>query len=131
MKYLLDTHVWIWRLENNAALSQRVQRDVFGSPPPYGVSLISIWEMANKVRKRQLQLTMPLREWIKRAMACGDFQLMPLDDEVLISANELPGEFHADPADRMIVATARLHRLILATRDERIHRYPCVQSIWT
>lgn len=131
MTYLLDTHAWLWRLTDNDRLPKKVRTVVFGSPPPYGVSLISVWELAVKLRKGKLTLQMPLREWIDQAMGTGDFRMLDLDREVLISSQELPGEFHPDPADRMLVATARSKGMTLVTGDELIRKYSHVNQIWT
>lgn len=130
MTYLLDTCALVWRLTDNDRLPKTVQRKVFGSPPPYGVSTISLWELAVKIRKGKLDLKMPLRNWIGRALNTGDFTLFDLTPEILIASQELPGNFHSDPADRMIVATARANGLIVVTCDESIRDYPHVDHIW-
>jgi PIN domain nuclease of toxin-antitoxin system len=130
MTYLLDTHTWLWRLTNNDLLPKKVRTGVFGSPPPYAVSLISVWELAVKIRKGKLALSMPLRDWIETALMTGDFSLLDIDREILVASQELPGDFHSDPADRIIVATARARGFTLVTCDDLIQKYPHVNQVW-
>lgn len=78
--------------------------------------------------KRRIELPLPFAEWLRRAAAPSIVRVMPLDAEVVIALNSLPDRFHGDPADRLIVATARVHRLSLATHDERIRRSRAVRT---
>jgi PIN domain nuclease of toxin-antitoxin system len=87
------------------------------------VSSISVWEIALLESKGRLVLPMGAGEWIRRALERVDFELVRLEPEIAIESCRLPGSFHADPADRFLVATARIKKLTLVTRDARILKY--------
>jgi PIN domain nuclease of toxin-antitoxin system len=95
-----------------------------------GVSAISPWEIATKVSIGKLRLAVPARDWIMRCTANPGVRLLPLSPEVAWEANNLPPPFHNDPADQIIVATARHHRLSLITANQRIRDYPHVGVFW-
>lgn len=124
--YLLDTHIWFWlvrgtegRLAGNIATKlERAART-----RPLGVSVISIWEIAMLVKKGRVELGLPVRDWVRLAFDHQGFKLVALDQKIAIESCDLPGDFHADPADRFLVATARLDNAVLVTRDERILHY--------
>lgn len=78
--------------------------------------------------KRRVEVPLPFAEWLRRAASPSIVRVMPLDAEVVIALDSLPDRFHGDPADRLIVATARVHRLPLATHDERIRRSRVVRA---
>ena len=94
------------------------------------LSLISIWEVAKKVEKRQLVLDRPVEHWIDVAVARPGLQLVELTRPILIEACRLPGPFHGDPADQILVATARERDAVILTKDDRIRRYAHVRSRW-
>jgi PIN domain nuclease of toxin-antitoxin system len=79
--------------------------------------------------KRRIELPLPFPTWLRRATAPDMLTVLPLDAEAVIAVNGLPDTFHGDPADRMIVATARAHDLPLATHDEAIKKSRLVK-IW-
>ncbi len=83
------------------------------------VSVISVWEVALLEAKGRIGLTLPLSEWVTRALA-PPLKLAPLTPEIAIESSRLPPPFHNDPADRILMATARLEGLTLVTRDGRI-----------
>lgn len=122
---LLDTHIWIWWQLGQPELSAR-ERDALdalaeaGTPP--GLSAISLWEAQMLVEKERLSMDMPLAIWLATAAASETVTLLPIDVDVVLALDSLPKSFHGDPADRMIVATARAHGLPLATRDGNIRR---------
>jgi len=100
------------------------------SNAPLGLSAISPWEVAKKVSIGKLDLSLPLRPWLVRATKQEGLTVLPLSTEVCLEANSLPGTFHRDPADQIIVATARLYKATLITSDKRILDYPHVASLW-
>ncbi|MFN3235348.1 MAG: type II toxin-antitoxin system VapC family toxin [Gammaproteobacteria bacterium] len=121
---LLDTHVWLWLMEGRSSLTKKVvslieKAHVNGS---IFVSAISCWGIGMLESKKRIVLSMPASEWIKSAVSTG-VEVLPLTPEVLLESCHLPGEFHADPADRMIVATARMKNITLVTRDKNILKY--------
>jgi PIN domain nuclease of toxin-antitoxin system len=131
MKYLLDTHVWIWALEKPEELPTRVRDELFKlENMPFGLSVISVWEASKKESIGKLKLSCPIQNWFSSAIRDPFIQLQPLSVDVAQESNHLPGEFHRDPADQMIVATARLQRLTLITADQRIIAYPHVRCLW-
>lgn len=132
MTYLLDTNIWIWLVESPEKLSARVgaiTSDI--ENVPFGLSAISPWEVAKKVSLGKLALSLPVRDWMARAIRPPFIEIIPLSPEIALDANQLPAPFHNDPADQIIVATAaRLHNLRLLTKDTPVLKYPHVQAIW-
>ncbi len=131
MKYLLDTHAWIWALEAPEKLPDPI-RALLLEPDhlPFGLAAISPWEVAKKESKGLLQLSMPVRQWVAHATQAPFIELLPLSVDIALESAHLPTPFHKDPADQMIVATARLHSLVLISADQRLRTYPHVQTKW-
>lgn len=94
------------------------------------MSIISVWEVAKLVEKRKLAFSIPLRQWIERALEQEGLQLYPLTADVCVESTELPGVFRGDPADQIIVATARAAAAALVTCDRKIREYPHVPTLW-
>ncbi|MEZ0373218.1 MAG: type II toxin-antitoxin system VapC family toxin [Candidatus Sericytochromatia bacterium] len=120
-RYLLDTHAWIW-LTLGIELGEEPVRILSEAATTGGLALaaISVWEAAMLVAKGRLEIASDVHSWLKQALAAPGLTLLPLEPEIAIQSAFLPGNFHGDPADRMIVATARHHRIPLATRDQKI-----------
>ena len=131
MKLLLDTHVWVWWLTGDHSLTNRERSALDAAANAGGLYLaaISLWEAQMLHARQRLQLPISLGDWLQRAAAAAVVTVLPLDGSVVVSLDSLPGSFHGDPADRLIVATARTHRLPLATRDVRIRRSRTVR-LW-
>jgi PIN domain nuclease of toxin-antitoxin system len=131
LSILLDTHVWIWWL-TGAPEMKRQEREAIdklaASQLPF-ISSISIWESEMLVSKNRLLPKEPFESWIRRMTAPDTVRIVPLDTDVIISLHSLPKAFHGDPADRLIVATARAHGLALATHDSVIRRSR-LASLW-
>jgi PIN domain nuclease of toxin-antitoxin system len=132
LKVLLDTHMWLWWLTRHPEMSdrERAALDRAAEKQQLFLPAISLWEAQMLHSKNRIRLPMPFHEWLRRAAAPGVLTVLPLDVEVLIALGRLPGAFHGDPADRLIAATARAHRLPLATHDERIRKSRAVR-LWT
>jgi len=131
VKYILDTHVWIWHFEASSKIPERIQtilKDM--DNVPLGVSVISAWEIAKKTAIKKLRLSIPCRDWIVKSSSSPGIEILPITPEIAYEANYLPEEFHRDPADCIIVATARLHDITLITKDHRILAYPHVKTLW-
>lgn len=129
MKLLLDIHVWIWAFEGDEALGAKCRRALRDTTHERWVSPVSSLEMARLVERGQLELACPLAQWVARSMSALRLRTIPIDHAIAMEAYALPGEFHPDPADRLLVATARLHDCRLVTADRRILRYEGVQCL--
>jgi PIN domain nuclease of toxin-antitoxin system len=131
VRYLLDTHALVWAVDAPEKLSAKCRKILLdGSHHPVGLSAISLWEIAHKAAAGKLQLSQPLAAWIAAATRSPFVEILPLDERVAVESAQLPGSFHRDPADRIIVATARLHGLVLMTKDDAIRNYPPVTTVW-
>jgi len=131
MTHLLDTNAWLRVVARPDELSPTVrglinQRGIL----PFGLSAISIWEVTLKARKRKLELLPTTEQWLQSALGRSLVQVLSIDASIARLANELPGTFHEDPADRLIAATALHLRLAVVTSDTRIRAYDAVASIW-
>lgn len=122
MKLLLDTHILLWWLEGSSRLSSRQEQALREANPeqPLWIADISLWEIANLTCLRRIELSLPLREWLERAAAPPLVQCLPITPAVASGVAELPETFHRDPADRIIVASARALGATLLTQDRRI-----------
>jgi PIN domain nuclease of toxin-antitoxin system len=132
MPTLLDTHAWVWWVTEDRRLSPRAKAVIASglAEQDLWISLISVWEIAKKVEKRQLILDRPVTLWLEEATMQPGLGIWELTRQVLVESCGLPQPFHGDPADQMLVATARHHGAVLVTRDQRIRRYAHVQSVW-
>jgi PIN domain nuclease of toxin-antitoxin system len=122
LKALLDTHVLLWWLSSASRLSPR-QEEVLrerSEERPLWVSDITLWEIATLVSLGRIKLHLPLREWLEQATAPPLVQRLPISPAVAAEVATLPGSFHRDPADRIIVASARVVGATLLTQDRRI-----------
>ncbi|MEO8621090.1 MAG: type II toxin-antitoxin system VapC family toxin, partial [bacterium] len=123
---LLDTHIWIWLLEGDAsrmATGTVELLDRSGTNAGLHVCDISAWEVAVKAKKGKLEFSVDPMIWLRRAERAPGTRMLPLDREILLASTTLPGEIHADPADRMLIAAAKLNNLPLVTADEAIVVY--------
>ena len=131
---LLDTHVLVWAVEDDRRLGETARATIEESRHADGaaISAITPWEIALLVEKGRLQLAMDLGDWIQAVLHAPGVDLIPIEPVIAIDSVRLPGAFHADPADRLIVATARHRRIPLLTADHAILAYAVeghVQSI--
>ena len=123
---LLDTHIWLWYAEGIAGtLSAGVvtQIEQARQERRLHVSVISVWEIGLLLAKNRIVLSAPLQEWIGQGTALPGLRLRALTAEVAIESTLLPGEPHADPADRFLIAEARVAGLTLVTADRKIIDY--------
>ena len=126
----LDTHAWVWWTVDPDRLSERQRREISNNEGDrIGVSAISCWEVAKLSEYGRLSLPVGLTEWFQAALRYPGISLLGLTPEVAIESTTLPGAFHRDPADQMIVATARVHDCPLVTSDDKIAAYPHVQTV--
>jgi PIN domain nuclease of toxin-antitoxin system len=132
MPTLLDTHAWVWWVTADRRLSKRAKTEIARAVERRSLhlSMISLWELAKKVEKKQIILDRNIDAWIDAAINDRPLHLVELTRPILIDSCRLPQPFHGDPADHIIVATARNHTATLVTKDTKIRRYAHVQSIW-
>lgn len=127
---VLDTHIWIWWVHGHPDLTAAHKRIIEENETSgLGISVISCWEVAKLVEYKRLVLSDPTLEWLKQALAYPGVRLLELSPEIAAESTELPGDFHKDPADQIIVATARVHGCPLLTVDRKILDYPHVQTL--
>ena len=127
---VLDTHAWVWWVHGDAQLSELQKSTIAASETDVvGVSAISCWEIAKLVEYGRLDLSTPLDEWFEQALGYPGVHLLSLTPEIAIESTRLPGEFHRDPADQIIVATARVYDCPLVTSDGKILDYPHVTTV--
>lgn len=131
MKPLLDTHVLVFWLASDRRLSP-AHRDVVetaGPHRPLWISDISLWEIATLHSLGRIRLDRPLRQWLEAATAPPLVQRIGISPAVAAEVAALPKTFHRDPADRIIVATARVEGAVLLTLDRRILEADLVPTI--
>ncbi len=132
MKYILDTHTWIWWHMNPKKLSQKVKR-IVGNTNRYDellLSAISPWEFSKLIEKKKIGISCDPEDWINIALDMPKFRLVPLSPVLAYRSTVLPQPFHNDSADQIIVATAREENATILTKDERILTYKNVRSLW-
>jgi PIN domain nuclease of toxin-antitoxin system len=126
---LLDTHVWVWWVHGERLSASQLKELATNEETGLGVSVISCWEVAKLVERKRLTLPRPIDEWIKLALGYPGVQRLDLTPDIAIESSRLPGEFHRDPADQLLVATARVLEVPLATADQKILDYPHVETL--
>ena len=125
MMALLDTHALVWLLDGNERLGEksRILIQQSAQADSLYVSAITPWEIAMLVSKGRLTLVQEIGEWLRIAISMPGIRMAPLSIDVSVASTRLPGTFHSDPADRIIVATARHLGAILVTEDKLILGY--------
>ena len=129
MSFLLDTHVWVWTQESPDTIGRKTRALLEATTEELCVSSISSLEIARLIEGGLITLKGTLDRWVRSAVDSIEARSIPLDHRIAIEAYRLPGRFHKDPADRILVATARLGQLTLVTADERILAYRSVRTL--
>ena len=131
MKALLDPHVLLWWLQDDGALSpaQRRVLDGANADAPLRVSDISLWEVATLHGLGRIRLALPPREWLDKAVAPPLVRRHGISPAIAAEVAALPDSFHRDPADRIIVATARILGATLLTHDRHIVNSGLVETL--
>jgi len=129
LNLLLDTHVWIWSQESPQELGPVAQTALLDPENPILISTASTLEMARMVSLGRLSFTMDLGAWVERSIDLLHASTIPISHQIAIESYRLPEPFHRDPADRLLVATARLRAARIVTADGLILNYPHVLSI--
>jgi len=127
---ILDTHIWVWWVDGSSQLTAQYQNRIEEHKANgLGISVISCWEVAKLVENGRIKLQCSVEEWIEQALAYSGVQLLQLTPRIVVESTQLPGSFHRDPADQIIVATARIWSCPLLTADDRILKYPHVKLL--
>ncbi|EAQ70465.1 PIN-domain ribonuclease toxin [Synechococcus sp. RS9909] len=128
---LLDTHVLIWWANGeHDRLSAAAIAAIEAEEQQRLVSAISCWEVAMLVERGRLGLNVDMERWLNLVASVPRLKLLPLSPAVAVASTRLPRTFHADPADRFLVAQARHLNIALVTADSKIRAYPHVRSLW-
>lgn len=131
---VVDTHTLIWWANGASTLSSNasaaIQEELDDENGLILVSAISAWELSMLVDKGRITLAMDVDEWLETVSEIEGVRFAPIYKEVAVQSTRLPGEFHKDPADRMIVALARHFNVPVVTADEKIRAYKHVRAIW-
>lgn len=122
---LLDTHTWIWLFSGSRELSQATIELInkAGKQGKVFISAISMWELSMLAAKNRITLSKSISQWVEESLGQPGVNLALLSPQIAIESSFLPGDFHGDPADRIIIATARIEDLVLLTRDRQILSY--------
>jgi len=125
LKLLLDTHIWIWFLQNPEQIAAYTLQRLADPSNELWLSPISTWEALMLQRKGRIRLPADLSEWLSKSTA-GIFEA-PLTHEIALASQRLM--FHADPADRFLAATAQVLDLVLVTADEKLLGLPAIKTL--
>ena len=126
---VLDTHAFVWFAVESDRLSSRA-RHAIGLADALGVCAITCWEVAMLVEKERLRLDRDTLEFLRQALALPRVELLPLTTEVSVAAARLAATTLADPADRMIAATALEAEAAVVSRDARLRGVAGLKTIW-
>lgn len=128
---LLDTHVLLWWLSNPSRLSrsQRTALETVDSEHAAIVSGISLWEIAMLDSLGRIELSLPLRDWLDKATAPPLVRIQGITPPIAAEVARLPDSVPGDPADRLILATARVLGCRLVTSDAALRRAKVVPTI--
>jgi PIN domain nuclease of toxin-antitoxin system len=125
-KVLLDSHSWVWIANGDHRLKKSSTLKLIENAAANSslfISSISVWEIAMLESKGRIRFQKPCLEWINEALAMPGLGVLDLSPEIAVESCRLPGDFHGDPADRIIGASARTHGLVLITQDQKILEY--------
>ncbi len=124
-RLLLDTCVIIWASQDEPLGDQAVAAidAAWEAGAPLSVSPISAWEIGLLMSRGRIRSSREPLKWFEEFITTSAAEVVPLTVSILIASSYLPGEIHGDPADRILVATAREHGLAIVTRDKAILDY--------
>jgi PIN domain nuclease of toxin-antitoxin system len=118
---LLNTHTWIWLFSGSKEVSQTTIDEInkWGRQGKVFISAISVWELSMLVAKQRVILPNPINQWVENSCKQSGVSLVNLSPEIAIESSFVSGNFHGDFTDRILIATARINKLILFTRDKK------------
>jgi PIN domain nuclease of toxin-antitoxin system len=123
---LIDTHVWLWMAQGSERLLETAGFAAIEQARSSGgvvISILSVWEVGQLAAKGRIKLRRDTGSWIADALQEHDLRLHAMTVGIALGSTNLPGEFHSDPADRILIATARELNIPLVTADTRILAY--------
>lgn len=129
---VLDTHALLWWVNDPSTLSKAAKKAIDASAKSASVyiSCISSWEIALLAERDRLRLALDVRDWLSRCEALPFVTFVPVSTAIAVESVRLPDFPHADPADRIIAATALSLGAALVTKDDKLHKYPHVRTVW-
>jgi PIN domain nuclease of toxin-antitoxin system len=129
---VLDTHALIWFLTEPEKISKiaikTIEQELKKSE--LYVSSITIWEICHLIQRKRIHFSGSLEHTINTINKMEELKFVPVDNSIALKSQTLPGVFHADPADRIITATAITIGAKLVTKDAKIRKYKHVETIW-
>jgi len=128
VKLLLDTHIWLWSVESDRRISRRLARELERSTNELWVSPISIAEIGVQQRKGRIHIEGSLEDWVRRSVRTSELRWAAINEAVGFEYDRV-SLTTADPADRWLVATARIYGLVLVTADEKILASNAVRTL--
>ncbi len=122
-QYLLDTHIFLWLILGSKNLRERRALETAAAFGGLLISTITCWEIGMLTSRGRLNFGMSCQDWIEQALKAPGLKTLDISPRIAVEASYLPGKFQGDPADKILIATARVKNIILATRDKQIWQY--------
>lgn len=116
MKLLLDTHIWLWLFREPERIGRKLMREIGRGEHQIWLSPVSLWEALLLIRKGRIKIQGDVAAWIHEIT--GRFHQAPLTHDIVLASYDLA--LHQDPADRFLVATAKVLNLTLVTADRHL-----------
>ncbi len=128
MNYLLDTHTFLWWIDNDTRLSKTAREVIVNPDNEIVISVISTWEIIIKYSLGKIELSESPKDYIEEMLAVNEFTVLPIKLAHTFKIAELPNH-HKDPFDRLLIAQSQIEQIPIVTLDKQIIKYP-VQTIW-
>jgi len=128
MKYLLDTHTFLWFITDDKQLSRRAKKAIENPDADKFVSIASLWEMAIKISIGKMELDFPFAELV-RHLDINAFELLPISFTHALELSTLT-RHHGDPFDRMIICQALTEGLTVIGKDANFPSYQGLKLLW-
>ena len=129
MPMLLDTCTLLWLSMDQSKLSESAKQAIGEHPNDLFVTATTALEVSFLVRKKRLQLPLEVEEWFRQLLKHHGIQQVPLNFQIAVQSDQLP-PIHADPVDRLLIATAQEYNMTVVTPDHLIRQYPDVRCLW-
>ena len=122
---LIDTHIWLWYAQGHTRITPSTLAAMESAidTATLRISVMSIWEISLLEAAERIHLGLPVEAWIDNALALPGLKTIALETPIIVDAHRLPGLFHKDPVDRLLVASARHYEILLLTEDDKILQY--------